>query len=109
METEKFFLMKYSDNWGDEMDIEGTFVVSESDKNTFQLALKGMKNEVVEVSFYIGSNEEMIYDEIEDFIASITFIEITPEDVATLIRLDMVSTGYAEQVFDLVFDWLNYN
>ena len=77
-------LIKWSDNWADEMDIEG-FVIE--DKEKAEKWLDNMKSITRPFDICIGTNEEVDYDNGEKFSETISMIDMTEEDEKAFIKL----------------------
>ena len=72
--AQKYLLVKYEDNWGDEMDIYGVQLMTGAE-------FEALKNDIImKIDFPtecgIGTNEEMQYNSARDVIRSMTAIEI---------------------------------
>jgi hypothetical protein len=92
IKMEKMYLIKFDDNWCDEMDIDGHCVITEKTYLSLQEATKYNP----EFTFYIGSNEEIEYG--GDYINSkdvYEATEITHEQLKVLKELGLVERGYA--------------
>ena len=76
--TKKFYLLKFRDNWADEMDVSG-FVVYDEDEYKAWLD----KIPEGEFTYGIGTNEEIEYSSKGEFLNSvaITTTNLTPEEV----------------------------
>ena len=77
-------LIKWSDNWADEMDIEGFVVENKEKANEW---LHNMKSITKHFDICIGTNEEINYDNGEKFAETIIIRDITKEDEKSLIKL----------------------
>ena len=84
-------LVKWSDNWADEMDIEG-FIID--DKEKVEEWLNNMKSITRHFDICIGTNEDVDYDNGEQFAETISVIDITEEDEKLLKRLFNIHNGY---------------
>jgi hypothetical protein len=85
------YLIKYQDNYDDEFDIEGGFVVEE--KESFLKNLRRTFEEDGTFSFNFGSNESIDYNSYEDIISKFTITSITKEQEKVLRKLDLLSYG----------------
>lgn len=72
----KFVKVIFKDNWADEMDIEGVEVVLREEFFEKYDKVKEIKGPI---SVSIGSNEEIDYYEISDFLSSIEIGEVSDE------------------------------
>lgn len=85
----KYYLVKYEDNWADEMDITGIYPATEE-------YVKNMKD-IVDLyftkkdgfNFGIGTNEDIYYDSGESLLSSYTFQEITEAEYDVICKLNI--------------------
>ena len=84
-------LIKWSDNWADEMDIEG-FVIDDKDKA--EKWFNNMKSITRHFDICIGTNEEIDYHDGEQFVETISIIDMTEEDEKSLRKLFGINNGY---------------
>lgn len=91
-------LVTYKGNWADEMDLFGYCIYPEEkdfqedvvdwlndqgyEYKTFNEILEDDSDE--EFSFYCGSNEEVCYDSVRDFIDAFTVEEISADEAETI-------------------------
>lgn len=92
MKPEKQLLLKYSNNYADEFDVEGFLVLSASawEKHKELAAKVFQKQSDVEVGF--GTNESINYYSLEDYLGSFKVTEITQEQYQVLWDLFGVHT-----------------
>lgn len=94
----KFYLMKYSDNWADEMDVDGHTILTQEEYDQFTLAAANVKH----MYFCIGTNEDIEYgigqwdSKIED---AYTVEEITEAEAKVLRKLDLAEAGFARKFY----------
>jgi len=101
----RYFLLRYSDDWADEFDIDAALAVNES---TYNLYMKNKEDCATnfadkEISFYFGSNEEMEYHTAAQFLERLEEREITQQEYETLVKLNMDYTGFTS-VFWIILD-----
>lgn len=98
----KRYLVKYKDNWADEMDIVGGIIMTEAEyKDYMKVAEIAFREEGDFITFGVGSNEEITYDTFEDFAKTITVFELTEEEFQTCVKLGLVYFGnFPEYIFD---------
>lgn len=75
-------LVKYDDNWADEMDIEGFTIVSDEAWEKFVSFVSPER--FSNYTFYIGTNEEIEFDSVEDIFRALAAINISPEDAKAI-------------------------
>jgi len=74
-------IITWSDNWADEMDIEG-FVITNLDEA--KEWYESMKNYNENFEICIGTNEEIYYQNGEEFIKTITLRKLSEENFSIL-------------------------
>lgn len=72
----KQVLVKYDDNWADEMDVTGHKVISEDAWNKF---LELVDKIEFPITIGVGSNEEIDYDTKEQLLGAFSVVEVTTE------------------------------
>lgn len=111
---DKYYLVKWDSNWADEMDIHGFVLFGEKEFKEFKEALNMFKSdervdEYGEFSFYIGSNEEVTYENANELISEFKIEEITKEAFDIILNTLGGSYGFTDGI-DFVFeyeDWLD--
>jgi hypothetical protein len=95
---ENFYLVKYKDNWADEINIDGHIVLTKEIFKKFDAIAK--KN--LCFTMCIGTNEEIEYNNNDWQKASNAYsvVEITGEQYNVLKELDMLKTRFAEKFVD---------
>lgn len=103
------FIVKWSDNWADEMDLEGFDVFEAASAEEAIAAAAGRFFDNPEVNgfreydrgvgmgyrtFSCGTNEEIEYDNAVELSERMTAVEAAPEEVAVLRRLVSVPYGF---------------
>lgn len=78
----KYYLYRFSDNWADEMDLEGFAILTELEKKTALASIKKEFRNGGSIDF--GTNEDNEYDSLEDVMACITFKTITSSEYYTI-------------------------
>ncbi len=73
--------VKFEGNWADEMDIEGYTIMSEEEWEYKQLEGKNIQ---FPVELGIGTNEQMIYESLEDYLENFKVQKISDEEIKTL-------------------------
>lgn len=80
-----YYLIKYRDNWADEMDIYGfTLVSSLQDKESLLDDALDAWEETEEAEYSVGTNEQIWYEDIEDVRRAYTVVEIPEDEYNTL-------------------------
>ena len=79
-----YLLVEWSGNWADEMDLSSFSVMrGEEWNNTVEM----LKKQEDEFEKYIGTNEELRYDNGEELLSEFTVSKITKEDYDSVIKL----------------------
>jgi hypothetical protein len=89
-------LIKYADNWSDEIDLEGHYVCTEEEWASYQLAIKKHFDEggVESLHYWIGTNEEIEYESAEQVFAAFDVKKISDMDSAVLDKYGLSYAGY---------------
>jgi len=69
-------LLEWDGNWADEMDVSGFAVMEKKDWNKYK---KFLSNHDKEFTFYIGTNEEIEYENGKELLSEISVTPITDE------------------------------
>lgn len=77
------WLGKWSDNWADEMNLDGFVVYTEEQKAAWLAAT----NHIAGYTYYVGTNEEIEYDSPGDLRRSVIWTELTEAEAAVLTKL----------------------
>ena len=109
----KKLLIKWSDNWADEMDLEGFHIMSEKAwlaflkllDDTIEIYKKHSDNLFQCFDFCVGTNEEITYKSKEDFLKSFVIEEID-EEAERIIKNNFGPSPYGffplEQLFEMI-------
>lgn len=82
----KFYILKYEDNWADEMDIQSFVILNEEDKIKFYDKAKNNLDKLnKELVVCLGTNEEIIFKKGSDFIKKLKVKEMS-ETEANIIK-----------------------
>ena len=94
-------LVKFSDNWADEIDIEGCVIMSEEEYEKYLNAAKRAFEIEGSISFYIGSNEEIRYGNFEDFKKTLKIRTLQGNDETVLRSYHFDNYGiFPDYIFD---------
>lgn len=93
-----YYIVKYEDNWADEMDVEGFYIFTELGFNYFNKLVTLVANRIDEevdhhgwssnpFRFFIGTNEELPYHSKEEFIGafSVAAVEDFSDDLVFIL------------------------
>lgn len=82
----KFYVLKYEDNWADEMDIQSFLILNEEDKiKYYDKAKENLDKLNKKLIICLGTNEEIIFEKSADFIKTLKIKEIS-ETEANIIK-----------------------
>lgn len=101
----KYYLVRYADDWSDEMDIDGHVVLNENRYIDFEIALDHMNY----LWFSVGTNQEIEYESNEQIREVVEVNEISEQDFQTLNRLDLLSTGFADSFVNQLIEDCSYS
>lgn len=76
------YIVRYSGNWADEMDLEGFSLMDGEELNKYIETAKKFFATGDTYSFYVGTNEEVEYESLEDFLNDFTATAICDADHA---------------------------
>ena len=79
----KYYLVKYTDNYADEFDVYGLALLTDTDRKYFN----NLEQEDLPITHYIGTNEEITYEHLNKLLRCYTWIEITELEYKLLDRL----------------------
>lgn len=106
--NKKYYLLEYSDNWADEMDVEGIYVMNEKELQEFNGAIEVVKENFRngrEFYFYVGTNEEIEYSSERELSSSYNVFEISSEEVEVLAKHGIMDIGFASNFVARVIDY----
>lgn len=63
-------LIKYSDNWADEMDLEGLFICSSEEWEGYKESVKKYFEVNSSYTYYVGTNEEVEYNSANELLGA---------------------------------------
>lgn len=91
---DSWLLVKYSDNWADEMDVEGCRVYRKSEWDIFCKAAKMEFKENGSYVYYVGTNEDIEYRSYEDFMSQFEVKSITKDQLDVIEKLGLDCMGF---------------
>lgn len=89
----KNYVVHYSDNWADEMDIEGFRIMSGSELNDYIKFAKLVFKEDGYYDYHIGTNQEITYENFGIFASNFEIHEISDEEYKVLDKLELGYCG----------------
>lgn len=79
----QLWLVEYSSNWADEIDVKGFKIVDQEWKDEFEQLIEKLHRtnffDHNSISFYVGSNQDIEYKSLRDVLAAFSFTEISNE------------------------------
>ena len=97
-----YYLAKFDGNWADEMDIRGFCIINKDDKDVLVDRIKAYTEEF---EICIGTNEDLYYDNGEEFLNDMSFKEISDSESETLSKL--FGKSYAFDIFNRVLETID--
>lgn len=98
------YLINYSDNWADEMDVSGHVVLNQKEYKKFQKAISHLVYNKIEFEFSVGSNEYIEYGSYKSADSVYSVTEISDEDYKVLKKLDLTESGFAGDFVENVIE-----
>ena len=90
----KYYILKYEDNWADEMDIQSFVILNEKDKiNFYDKAKNNLDKLNKELVVCLGTNEDIRFKKGSDFIKMLKVKEIS-ETEANIIKKYISKKSY---------------
>lgn len=86
-----YYLIKYEDNYADEIEIDGHVVLMQEEYEAFTKAIENIKP----FEFCIGTNENIDYQNEKEVKKTITITTITKEELQMLKNLGLKERGFA--------------
>ena len=77
----------WSDNWSDEIDVYGWAIFDESEWEKFAEELRNIPEDNYPIVHYIGSNQELWYNDYKELMESLSPKTITDEDANAIHRV----------------------
>lgn len=104
--SDNLVLVQFSDNWADEIDVDGGKVMTEKEYELYMTAAKkAFENAEGSIDFVIGSNEWIDYNSIDSFKNTLTVRHITSEEYTVLKALNLDNYGhFPEYCFDEYYE-----
>lgn len=82
--SEKHLLITYHGDWADEMDVHGFFLTTQTRWNNYVEGVREHFENNSEHSYYVGTNEEIIYESAEMVLNDYDVKEISSEDAEVI-------------------------
>ena len=99
---ENFYILKYIDNWADEMDIESFIILNEEDKvKYYDKAVENLDKLNNKLVICLGTNEEIIFGKSSDFIKTLKIEKISKMEADTIIRYIGEKFGPSDILWDI--------
>lgn len=95
-DTKEYLLVEYSDNWADEMDIDGFWVSTHEDHQKLLESIKEHFKTNKRITYYIGTNEEITYRSAQEAIDTMYTVDITKAEYDTVQKLFGGSRGFTD-------------
>lgn len=109
-----FYFVRYTDSWADEMTIEGFSIMDEKEYERYVVALNAIITDMEcgqPFIYYVGSNEEIEYDNVDDFLSAFETSEFEeyPEGIEMIFGKKFPEFGFFPygQMLDTLWDRAN--
>lgn len=109
-----FYCVRYTDNWADEMTIEGFSIMDEKEYERYVVTLNAIITDMEcgqPFIYYVGSNEEIEYDNVDDFLSAFETSEFEeyPEGIGMVFGKKFPEFGFFPygQMLDTLWDRAN--
>lgn len=109
-----FYFVRYTDSWADEMTIEGFSIMDEKEYERYVVALNAIITNMEcgqPFIYYVGSNEEIEYDNVDDFLSAFETSEFEeyPEGIEMVFGKKFPEFGFFPygQMLDTLWDRAN--
>lgn len=109
-----FYCVRYTDNWADEMTIEGFSIMNEKEYERYVVTLNAIITDMEcgqPFIYYVGSNEEIEYDNVDDFLSAFETSEFEeyPEGIEIVFGKKFPEFGFFPygQMLDTLWDRAN--
>jgi hypothetical protein len=93
-----YLLIRFKDNWGDEMNVTGFVVVAKDDWSKMYLKVVALF-EKASWEFYFGTNESIEYNNLAHWEENFTTVELTDEE------FQIITTLFKTLGVRGIFDW----
>lgn len=109
-----FYCVRYTDNWADEMTIEGFSIMDEKEYEHYVATVNAIITDMEcgqPFIYYVGSNEEIEYDNVDDFLSAFETSEFEeyPEGIEMVFGKKFPEFGFFPygQMLDTLWDRAN--
>lgn len=109
-----FYFVRYTDSWADEMTIEGFSIMDEKEYERYVVTLNAIITDMEcgqPFIYYVGSNEEIEYDNVDDFLSAFETSEFEeyPEGIEMVFGKKFPEFGFFPygQMLDTLWDRAN--
>ena len=97
--------IQFNDNWADEMDVRGGKIMTEKEYEKYITAAKKAFEVNNYIDFWIGTNELIDYENVTDFINTLTIYSITEKEEDVLKRFNLENYGFfPDYIFDEYYE-----
>lgn len=109
-----FYYVHYVDNWADEMELEGFALMDEKEYEHYTATVNAIIADIesgLPFIYYVGSNEEIEYDNVDDFLSAFETSEFEeyPEGIEMVFGKKFPEFGFFPygQMLDTLWDRAN--
>lgn len=97
-------LVKYRDNWADEIKVNGWCLMTDAELETWNVEWATRFKHLDEQGsyfYYVGTNEEIEYTSLEEFLDSIKIVDISEDEANVLVKLFGKQYAFFPENYDL--------
>lgn len=109
-----FYCVRYTDSWADEMTIDGFSIMDEKEYERYVATVNAIIADIesgLPFIYYVGSNEEIEYDNVDDFLSAFETSEFEeyPEGIEMIFGKKFPEFGFFPygQMLDTLWDRAN--
>jgi hypothetical protein len=99
----KYYLVRFRNNWADEFNVTGAFLINEHEYKMVHEIFDEHKDEIVSCSF--GTNEGWDDETLEDFTSSYSFHEISEDEMVVLKKYQHLFSNENVPIFSYLLDF----
>lgn len=101
MEEQMYVFIRFQGNWADEIDVDNFYAkpITKDEYQYLMRAVEFIQNYKGEMSYTVGSNEQIEYNNGEEYMAGFEIKTISKEEYEVLKKLDLTGDRYLLQSF----------
>lgn len=107
MEDQMYVFVRFQDNWADEIDVDNFCAkpITKDEYKYLMQVVEFIQNYKGEMSYTVGSNEWIEYNNGEEYMAAFEIKPISKEEYEVLKKLDLTGDQYLlENLYDMYYE-----